>query len=299
MCVYHKMSQLQGYSKGLFSMHLYISGVNLDQVHQKALRPDDDLTTADAVSKMGCGSSVPSHCPPQSEAIRERALTGTVGPAGERRGSAPAALADNGSTEGQAARVGLRRASAPAALVDNECARVLMALGTRGDAMRDGGPAAADVAFDSVARLLDADESNVMAMLERDLLRELLSILKDKAQQPFHGRAGQLLDTLQTWALDTVQHRSHNTTSFQPAARCLMALVEHTPPKMDPEAKPVLKRTSSVAGLKRTSSFESNLNGLYPEMVIEFKKPYRIVQVNEPWEQAFGHRKNFSKVIIQ
>jgi hypothetical protein len=222
-----------------------------------------------------------------------------VGPDGERRASAPAVLEGHRRKVAPAAKVGQRRGSAPAALVDNECARALMALRTRGEAMRDRGPAAADDAFDSVARLLDADESNVMNMLERDLLCELLSILKDKAQQPFHGRAGQLLDTLQTWALDTVQHRSHNTTSFQPAARCLMALVEHTPPKMDPEAKPVLKRTSSVAGLKRTSSFESNLNGLYPEMVIEFKKPYRIVQVNEPWEQAFGHRKKFSKVIIQ
>ena len=276
MCFYHR----KGFKRKVFAQ------IWRDLVLGQFLRPDD----SDAVSEMGCGSSVPSHCPPQSEAIRERALTGTVGPAGERRGSAPAALADNGSTEGQVARVGLRRASAPAALVDNECARVLMALRTRGDAMRDGGPAAADVAFDSVARLLDADESNVMNMLERDLLRELLSILKDKAQQPFHGRAGQLLDTLQTWALDTVQHRSHNTISFQPAARCLMALVEHTPPKKDPEAKPGLKRTSSVAGLKRTSSFESNLHGLFPEMLIELKKPYRIVQVNEPWEQAFGHR---------
>jgi len=237
---------------------------------------------------MGCGSSVPSHCPTR-EAIRERALTDAVGPDGERRASAPAVLEGHRRKVAPAAKVGQRRGSAPAALVDNECARALMALRTRGEAMRDRGPAAADDAFDSVARLLDADESNVMNMLERDLLCELLSILKDKAQQPFHGRAGQLLDTLQTWALDTVQQQQ-KTRSSEPAARCLMALVEHTPPKKDPEAKPGLKRTSSVGGLKRTSSFESNLDGLYPEMVIELKKPYRIVQVNEPWEQAFGHR---------
>ena len=257
---------------------------------------------------MGCGSSIGALGPDgERRGINPSALAVNGSTAGERRGSTPAALAVNGSTAGErrgsapaalavkdstvgsATSVGLRRASAPAVLVHDECERALMALRKRGDAMRNGGPAAADVAFGSVARLLDADESNVMAMLERDLLCELLSILKDKEQQPFHRWAGQLLDTLQTWALNAVQQRQ-KTISCEPAARCLMALVEHTPPKMDPKAKPGLKRTSSVGGLKRTSSFDSNLHGLYPEMVIEMRKPYRIVQVNEPWEQAFGHR---------
>ena len=135
-------------------------------------------------------------------------------------------------------------------------------------------------------------------MLERDLLAELLSILQDTAeQQHFHGQAGQLLQTLQQWALRTVEQRPRTRTltrTFEPAARCLMALVEHKPPKQDPKAKRTLKRTNSSEGLKRTSSFESNEYGLYPEMVIALQKPYRVLQVNEPWEQVFGHRKETS-----
>lgn len=41
--------------------------------------------------------------------------------------------------------------------------------------------------------------------------------------------------------------------------------------------------------LQRTSSFECNEHGLYPEIVVELQKPYRINRVNERWISAFGH----------
>ena len=179
--------------------------------------------------------------------------------------------------------------SAAAGQDNDEREAALAALRRRGEAVRDD----AFDAFDRVASLLDADDATVLYMLERELLVELLSILQDKAQQHFHEPAGQLLEALQRWALRTVEQRPR-TRTFEPAARSLMALVEHKPVKKDRKAKPGLKRTNSSDGLKRTSSFESNEHGLYPEMVIALKKPYRVLQVNEPWEQVFGHRKETS-----
>ena len=163
-------------------------------------------------------------------------------------------------------------------------------------------------AFATVAMLME-QEAGQAQLLDNDLLEEILSALKDTEQQKYHEEAGAILETLYSWALDkaniTVQRPKIKV--YESAVRCLVRLVEHVPQPKEARREAnisasairrtgsngMLKRSGSSDSmcLKRTSSFESNEHGLYPELVVDLKKPYRIRHVNGPWEKAFGHEK--------
>ena len=149
-------------------------------------------------------------------------------------------------------------------------------------------------AFALVAEKL-REERSLLYMLNSDLVEELLSVWADKNEREYHCDAGMLLGFLHQWCREKIS--SHSSVPkgqvYESAVRCLVGLAEHKKRSPNSEicgGRSPLRRTGS-AGLTRTSSFEVNENGLYPEIVVDLAKPFRIRQVNEGWQEAFGHKK--------